>query len=282
MLNPQHVLLLHHLRAFLVEAAAADIPAAPLKGAHFITSIYPPAEDRGDMCDVDVLVRAADFSAAGRLLEAMGYQRRELPSRRRTEAEFYEAGYALDLEGGRFVFLELHRQLVQPMRHPVDYEALWRRATPGELDGAPCLRLTAEDHLLHAALHLMTDRFVAPARALRDAELLVTAGGADLEVAVARAQRWRCARALWLMLDLLAETRPGLDLSQTLRATSPPAPVARVLRALVPDARGLRWPELSKRGSQALVWPLLFDGAGPMVRFGAAYARLRLLDWKES
>lgn len=278
MINPQHVLLLHHLRAFLDQAAEAGIAAAPLKGAHLITSVYAVSEDRGGMSDVDVLVRAGDFGRAGQLLEGMGYKRRELPQRRRTEAEFYEAGFSLDLHGGRRVFLELHRQLVQPRRHPVDYESLWGRARPGELDGAPCLRLCPEDHLLHAALHLMTDRFKAPARALRDAALLITAGGADLGVAVGRARRWRCARALWLMLSLLREVAPELPLTTPLDALAPPAPVRRALRTLIPGPNGLRWPALGKRSGQMVVWPLLFDGVWPLVGFTAAYLRLRMED----
>lgn len=271
-------MLLHHLRVFLARAAEAGIQAAPLKGAHLITSVYPPREDRGGMSDVDVLVPPADFNRAGGVLEALGYRRRELPSRPRTEAEFYEAGYALELDAGRRVFLELHRQLVQPVRNPVDYDALWERATPGDLDGAPCRRLSPEDHLLHAAMHLMTDRFVSPARGLRDSALLIERGGADLDLAVARARGWRCQRALWLMLSLLHEAEPGLDLTAVLDALAPPAAVARSLRALVPDAGGLRWPALSKRNGQVLVWPLLFDGARPLAEFIAAYARLRLAD----
>ena len=278
MINPQHVLLLHHLRTFLDQAAEAGIPAAPLKGAHLITSVYPMKEDRGGMCDVDVLVRPRDFQRAGQVLEGMGYKRRELPQRRRTEAEFYEAGYALGLQGGRRVLLELHRQLVQIRRHPVNYNALWGRATPGDLDGAPCLRLSPEDHLLHAALHLMTDRFKAPARALRDVALLITSGGADLDIVTARARRWRCERALWLLLSLLHEVSPELELTAALSRLSPPRPVRHALRTLVPNVDGLRWPALGKRSGQVVVWPLLFDGVGPLLGFTAAYARLRLAD----
>lgn len=275
-INPQHVMLLHHLRAFLEAAAAEGIPAAPLKGAHLITSVYPEGEDRGLMCDVDVLVRPADFDAAAALLGRMGYQRRHLSRRRRTDADFYEAGFALPLPAGRRVFLELHRQLVQPSRHPVDYDALWARAVASELDGAPCFRLSVEDHLLHAAVHEFTDRFVDPARSLRDADLLISHGGADLDMAARRARRWSCRRALWLLLSLLAEQRPHLALP--LDALTPAAPVALALRALVPDARGLRFPRLGRRGGQALVWPLLFDGVRPLAAFAAGYARLRLGD----
>ncbi len=278
--NPQHIMLLHHLRRFLEVAAAEGIDAAPLKGAHLITGVYPPGEDRGAMSDVDMLVRPRDFEGAGRVLESLGYVRRELPGRRRTEEEFYEAGYALELEGGRRVFFELHRYLVQPQRNPVDYEALWGRSTASELDGAPCRRLTSEDHLLHAAMHLMTDRFEAPGRALRDAQHLIGRGGADLPVAVKRAGRWRCARALWLMLSLLAESAPESRslLDPLLVMLRPPAPAQAILRALVPGPGGLRWPDLDMRTGQALLWPSLFDGPRDLVSFGAHYLWLRVLD----
>ncbi len=281
--NPQHILLLHQLRVFLDAAAAAGVHVAPLKGAHLITGVYPAGEDRGGMCDVDVLVPPEHFDVAGEVLEALGYCRRELRDRRRTEAEFYEAGYRRDLGGGRRVMVEVHRYFVQPQRAPVDYAALWARAEPATLEGAPCLRLRPEDHLLHAAMHLMTDRFEAPARGLRDAEHLIVRAGAELGLAAERAVRWRCGRPLWLTFALLAEAAPQLRerLAPHIQALRPP-PLARALaRALVPTAAGLRWSSIGRRPGQALLWPALLDGMGHAASFGAYYLRLRAADLVE-
>lgn len=276
--NPQVLILLHYFREFLVEAAAEGLTVAPLKGAHLLTSVYPPGEDRGPMSDVDFLVPEAEFEATASLLGRMGYARRALVTRRATDRIFYEAGFARPLSHGGQVFFEAHRQLVQPGRHPIDHGALWKRSRPGTLDGAPCRRLCVEDHALHAAIHLMTDCFASPARGLRDLQLLLGPGGADPEVLLGRARAWRCTRALWLALWLLEQRAPG-TVPGTLRGPlSPPREVRLALTLLVPDAQGLRLDPGTKRRRQALLWPLLFDDGRAFLRYAAGYLHLRWQD----
>ena len=277
-INPQNVILLHHFRRFLQAAAGRGIDVAPLKGAHMLTSVYPPGEDR-PMMDVDFLVRPGQFEAACELLAEQGFSRILYRGRAVTERRNYEAFFtrrAGDVE----VIIEPHRHLVQPARHPIDHDALWARSTPSELDGEPCRRLAAEDHLLHAVIHLMTHRFLAPDRALRDLELLVR-GGVDLSLVEARARRWRCRRATWLTLTLLQHQAPDLDLAAVAARLKPPALVRAALQALVLPGEGFVLRGLNIRGGQAVLWPLLLDGLRPMLGFGVRFAWIRLQDLAE-
>ena len=277
--DPQHVVLFHHFRRFLEEAAREGIGVAPLKGAHLLTSVYPAGEDRGMLSDVDFLVRPGEFARAGALLSRMGFARAPWPKGRiATEEVFYEAGYTLDVDGGRHILFELHRHLIQPARHPIDDAAMWRRSSPSTFEGAPCRRLAQDDHFLHAIVHLLTHQFVSPQRSLRDLELLLRSGQVDLGTVARRAREWECARATWICLGLLRARCPELVAPRTLDELSPPLPSRRVARFLVPDEGGFRWSGLGDRAREAVLWPWLLDGPRPALRFGAHYLRLRCRD----
>jgi hypothetical protein len=263
--DPGQILLFHHFRLFLERAAAAGIEIAPLKGAHLVTAVYGPGEDRGPMCDVDFLVRPREFERACGLLVAMGFTRTECAERPVTQQVFHEAGFTLDAGPGRRILLEPHRYLAQPKRHPVDYDALWRRTAVSDFDGAPCRRLSPEDALLHAVIHLVSHQFVDPGRDLRDIERLI-ARGADLGIATCRAREWGCANAAWLAFDLLGQ-----------RAEGPAQSRRRALKFLVPDARGFCFPNLGLRARQLILLPCLLDGAA-FLGFAASYASLRARD----
>ncbi len=273
--DPGRILQLHHFRLFLERAAQAGIEVAPLKGAHLVTAVYGDEEDRGPMCDVDFLVRPADFERACGLLASMGFTRTTCAERPVTQEVFHEAGFVLDAGGGR-ILLEPHRYLAQPARHPIDYDALWRRSVASELDGAPCRRLAPEDYLLHGVVHLVTHQFVDPGRDLRDIEKLI-ARGADLGIASRRAREWECATAAWLALSILRERSALFGLDRFEDASVGARARRRVLRFLVPDDRGFRYPELGLRARQALLLPWLLDGSA-LLRFAASYASLRARD----
>ena len=280
-INPQIVVLLHHFRRFLEAAADAGLDVAPLKGAHMLTSVYPPGEDR-PMMDVDFLVREAQFEAVCDLLRQQGFTRVLAPGRPFTERVHYEALFMRQLGDGMSVIMEPHRHLIQRARHPIDHEALWARSTPSELDGAPCRRLAPEALFLHTVIHLLTHRFEAPARAERDLELLVRRGGADLQTVTRRAGRWQCRRAVWLALTMLHARAPDLGALQAARPLRPPAPVRAALAALIRPGHGFRIRGAGMRAGQAVLWPLLLDGARPLLRFGGSFAWLRARDLVET
>ncbi|MDD5306776.1 MAG: nucleotidyltransferase family protein [Deltaproteobacteria bacterium] len=267
--NPQHVVLFHHFRRFLKAAAEEGIDAAPLKGAHLITGVYPEGEDRGQLADVDFLVRPRDWERALRLLPKLGFEERVLPSWHPPERKTHEAGFNLDLGGGRRILFEVHRHLLEPSRFPIDHEGIWARSVVSEFDGVPCRRLAAEDHFVFGALHEVAHRLQTLAKTVRDLELLVSRGGADLRVVIARANEWRVRRIIWLFLSLIEDRAPHLGAGALTGSVAPSPPVRIALRLLVPDERGTRLTSFHHRIQAALLWPWLFDDIRSVVRLVA-------------
>ena len=282
MTDPHIVVLFHHFRSFLERVAARGIDAAPLKGAHLLTSVYPPNEDRGPMADVDFLVRPEQWDDALEILREMGFVQRPLPGREATRRELYEAPFVLNVSQNAQILFEPHRYLVQPARLPADYDALWARASASTFEGAPCKRLCTEDHLLHAAIHLSTHFFNLPSTWMRDVSLLIESGPPDWGAIARRADEWRIRRVLWLTAVLHREGT-GLDtLAPLIDRLSISAPVRKLLRYLVPNIRGFRRPDLPLRVREALLWPALLDSPRDAVRFATYYARLRSRDFLTS
>jgi hypothetical protein len=265
--NVQHVVLFHHFRGFLEAAAKEGIDAAPLKGAHVVTSVYPEGEDRGVMADVDFLVRERDWERTLALLPRLGFAPRAGWPGYPDEPEMHEAGFTLDLGGGRKILFEAHRFLVEPRRFFIDHEALWARSFPSDFEGVACRRLAPEDHVLFIAFHEAMHRLQNLGRAVRDLELLARAG-ADLDVVAARACSWRMRRIAWLFLSLLGEHGRAKSLA-------PPLPVRAAIRMLVPDARATRLGLLPDRLQAAALYPLLFDDVRMLGRYVAAHPALR-------
>ncbi len=280
-INPQHVILFHYFRRFLERAAEARIDVAPLKGAHLITTVYSAEEDRGKLADVDFLVRPSDWQRTLFLLEEMEFARTKLSRRPVTDREFHEAQMFLEIPRGKIMF-EPHRYLVQPARHNIDHAALWERSEESTFDGAPCLRLTPEDHLLHATIHLMSHGFVSPVRGLRDIELLIRAAHPDLDVVESRARKWECTRALYLVYALLDRTVADLGLAERAAALPVSGHIRLLLTRLVPNAEGFVFPNFGLRATEATLFPLLMDGTYPLIRFTSSFAMLRLRDYIET
>jgi hypothetical protein len=279
-IDPGTIILFHHFRRLLEAAAREGIEIAPLKGAHLLTSVYGPDEDRGPLADVDFLVRPEDWQRTLSLLARLGFRpRRRMDDRPVTGEEFYETGYILDINEDHRILFEPHRTLIQPQRHPIDYAALWDRTGESTFDGAPCRRLTHEDHFLYTVIHMTTHRFLSPAREVRDLELLVRNGGVDLELVVRRAGEWECRRSAWLALGLLDRRAPDLGLRRHRDSLGVPRHVRLALEALVPGETGFVCAAGGLRTQEALLWPWLMDGPGPLLRFGRYYVRLRLRDW---
>ncbi|MCK9462686.1 MAG: nucleotidyltransferase family protein [Proteobacteria bacterium] len=272
-INPQHVVLFHHFRRFLVEAAKAGLDAAPLKGAHLVTSVYPADADRGVMADVDFLVRPEQFERAGSLLEGLGFYRKPLEEAGRAT---HERAYYLDVGGGRHIMFEAHRHLFDPVRFPLDHEGLWRRSAASEFDGAPCRRLAPEDHYVHIVFHDTLHRLTSLGRTLRDLELLARHGDADLDLIIYRAREWRLTRAVWLLTKRVDASAPELGLSRIVRELAPARSVRAALELVVPEGRTeTRLSRLHHRLQAALLWPLILDSPLQAARLAITHPYVR-------
>ena len=277
-ITPQNVVLFHHFRRFLECASKKAIDVAPLKGAHLLTSVYPDGEDRGLLADVDFLVRPADWKEALSILREMGFRGRPATRRPVSDAEYHETAYYLEIDGGDRIMFEPHRFLAPPARLRIDYAALWQRSTVSEFDGAPCRRLSNDDHFLHTVVHMVSHSFLAPSRSLRDMALLIDRGGVSLDRVIAEVDVWGIRNASWLALSMLEEQLPGTVDARYLRSVRPAARVRRYLRWLVPSPSGFRLPKLGLRGQQLVLWPALFDSARHYFSYTGYYARLRIRD----
>ncbi|MFO8070989.1 MAG: nucleotidyltransferase family protein [Polyangia bacterium] len=275
--NPQHVILFHHFRRLLERAAEERIDVAPLKGAHLVTSVYPPEEDRGPMADVDFLVREEDWTRALEICRELGFRPRFGTL---DEGQIHEVGFKVELSGGKEVLIEAHRWLVDPRRFSLDHEALWARSRSSTFDGAPCRRLANEDQLCFVAFHELLHRLGNPSRALRDVELLLKDEKTDPELVVARAGEWRVRRAVWLMLDLLAKKKRDEQSAATAERLAPPLPIRAAIEALLRDGTVSRWRRLSYRAQAALLWPLLFDAPHLTARFVAFHPKALGRMWR--
>lgn len=259
-MNVQHVVLMHHFRRLLEAAHLAGIAVAPLKGAHLISGIYPPGEDRGKMSDVDFLVRAADWHRIAPLMKTLGF---EGPSRQTR----HESAYFYTLENGKTGLFEAHLYLFDPRRFYIDHAALWRRAAPSSCEGQPCFRLAPEDHFCHMAFHSMVHRFNHLPRTLRDLELVLeTATPSVCGRIVERAFEWRTTRTAWQMLILISKRRPELVAPDALSALEPPRYIRSAASVIVDSFPRSRLEKLDYRLQAALLWPLFIDRTSALIR----------------
>jgi hypothetical protein len=261
--SPQYIVLFHHFRGFLEAAARAGVDAAPLKGAHLLTSVYPEGADRGPLSDVDFLVRSEQWDRAIAVAHGLGWRRR--PSSR-DEARTHEIGFRVALEGGREILLEMHRYLFDPRRFAVDHGAIWSRSYPGSFDGAPCHRLAPEDHFAHLAFHAVLHRMGFLDQTLCDLDRLLVGGPFDRDALVARAREWHVKRAVWFALARLCESRPALELERHRDALAPGAPIRAAARRLVDLSAALGLAERHYTLAAAIVWPVLFDDGASLAR----------------
>jgi hypothetical protein len=261
--NPQYVVLFHHFRGFLEAAGKAGLDAAPLKGAHLLTSVYPEDGDRGALSDVDFLVRDAQWERALGVAAELGWRRRPMPY---DESKTHEVGFLADVAGERHALFEMHRYLFDPRRFSVDHDAIWSRSSPGLFEGAPCRRLAPEDHFTFLAFHALLHRFDGLERTLVDLERLLVGGPFDRDALVARAREWRVTRAVWAVLARLCERHPELDLGRHRDALAPSAVVRGAALRMIDLTANLGLAEHHYRVAAALLWPVLFDDPARLVR----------------
>ena len=259
-------LQLHHLGRLLRELHARGIDVAPLKGAELVTTVYADVPFERSMGDVDLLVRPPHWGRAIEVMLDLGLRPRYGLTE---ERDAHEIGFRLVVAPGRSILFELHRYLLEPRRFPIGHDAIWRRAMPSELDGVPCWRLSAEDHLVHLCLHAALHRFMHLERTLRDVELLLRAGARPAMVARI-AREWRATRAVWVVATLLVRGDPDLEsAAQLARWLAPPWLARQALAHLVVPGSPSAPLVLSHRLGAATLWPWIFDSPPLLLRFVA-------------
>ena len=212
----------------------AGIPYTLLKGAALSRSAYRHAVERV-MSDVDFWIQAPHMGRAWELLHELGYRLAGKESRplalqqlAQGEIQFISAdGVLVELHWSPFAGWWLQRTAA------IDGAALWSRLEP--LDGRGACQLSAEDTVLHLAVHLGVNHQFAlyPLRSLVDIARTAQTRPVDWEEVARRARDYRVATVTWCTLDLL-QTLIGVDgADRALAALRPGALRCRLLARMV-------------------------------------------------
>jgi hypothetical protein len=219
------------LGKLLALLARHGIEALLLKGAGLAYSAYGSLEER-PMGDIDLLVHQADANRAWTLAVENGWMRRKDVAAERSYEDHQHLSPLEDADGMQ-IGLEIHIALfTQQAPFALDADQLWARARRITIAGAPALVPSAEDQLVHAALHFAWSHEMTFGtwRTLRDVERIVAANTLDWNEVVVRAKAVRggtcCYWTLRLARDLAGVAVPNAVLD----ALSPRLPESALRR----------------------------------------------------
>jgi hypothetical protein len=218
--------------ALLTLFAAHDIDVLLLKGAGLAHSAYARPTER-PMGDIDVLVRPDAAQRAWDLAIANGWTRRHDVPEERSYADHQHLSPLEDADGLQ-IGLELHTALFThqaPFKLPP--EQLWEHARRITVGGQPAFVPSAEDQLLHAALHFAWSHEMTfgAFRTLRDVERILAASPVDWQTLLEKARAARGATCAYWTLRLARDLAGVQVPPEVLAALSPRLP-ERVLRSL--------------------------------------------------
>ncbi len=194
-----------------------NVPAVLLKGAALAGTVYPSPEQRS-MTDVDLWFRGQDMGQACHVMVEQGFTNfakteRPLALQALSDGEIqYFSGdqppTLVELHLSPFQGWWLQRTAV------IDKEGLWSRIEAVE-GWHSFFQLAAEDAVIHTAVHLAVNHQFGRAslRGLMDIALTARVRGVDWHIVGDRAEAWRVATAVWLVLHCLQALTgtPGLD-----------------------------------------------------------------------
>jgi hypothetical protein len=212
--------------------AAHGIDALLLKGAGVAHSAYERPTER-PMGDIDLLVRAEKATDAWQLALANGWARRRDVAEERSYADHQHLTPLEDADGLQ-IGLELHTALfTQQAPFRLSPDDLWARARRVTIGGQPAWVPSAEDQLVHAALHFAWSHEMTfgAFRTLRDVERIAARDPIDWATLVRTARAARGATCCYWTLRL-ARDLAGVDVPAPVLAELSPRLPSRMLRAL--------------------------------------------------
>ncbi len=250
----------HAARSAQLAEVLGQMSAVPivLKGAYLAEHVYPQPGLR-PMNDVDLLFQPQDLPEVTEALGRLGYGEKVIPPEQgpgitKHTSTFKRPGDMATpnpyLSSGAGHMIEPHRSLEEAwfgLRCDLT-PGVWARSVPMEAAGRPARTLSAEDNLLHLAVHLAFHLIMGSPSFVQLADIAVYVERVRLDWAVftKRAEERRAAgfayAALRLGQTLLGAPVPADVLVQLARQS----PV-RVLRA----ANGLSLADMMRRTQQA-------------------------------
>ena len=217
-----------------------QIPVIVLKGLALLGRVYAHPSQR-TMYDVDLLVYQTDRLRAEEVLKTLGYSFSDENLGLTTEFQRAFMGEIVYREGAMVV--ELHQHLVAMSwfraTTTFDLDALWSRAVPTEIAGAPALRLCPEDEIIHLCYHTAVHHGLAHPHGYRDilGVIRVERENLDWHVLADRARAWRVSVAVWATLFMAQTLKPGAIPAEVLDALYVPAWRQALLRPLIKRVR---------------------------------------------
>lgn len=220
------------LARLLALYAAHGIDVLLLKGAGLAHSAYARPTER-PMGDIDILLRPHEATRAWELALANGWKRRGDVPEHRSYAEHQHLPPLEDPDGLQ-IGLELHTALFTrqaPFHMPPG--DLWDGARRVAVGGQPAFVPSAEDQLLHAALHFAWSHEMTfgAFRTLRDVERIVAASPVDWPAIVRKAGAARGGTCCYWTLRL-ARDLAGVDVPADVMAQLEPRLPRRMQRSL--------------------------------------------------
>ncbi|MHC4126631.1 MAG: nucleotidyltransferase family protein [Planctomycetota bacterium] len=191
------VRMMHLLERIAKAFNEAGVPLMALKGAALNLTLYRHPQDR-PMVDLDLLVKPADSDRARAILEDVGCLRSDIVFREDFFPRYY---YEIEYTAGSVdpVLIDLHVRPFRLLRYArlLPDEAIWERAVPVRMGSATVYVPSAENMLLHLAVH---SAIHGNGRGLwlHDIKRWAEARGdaLDWDRLVDAAGRWRLARAV--------------------------------------------------------------------------------------
>lgn len=243
-------------------------PVMLIKGADYAQRLYPDRFLR-PMQDIDILVPAHRIDAVCERLLAAGMRRQPAFGASRDAAHHERVFFH-----GR-ILVEAHQSFIQRPRHRIDYEGLWQRSVPLEVEGRRVLRLDDVDALVYHTLSMGIDQFNA--RLVRYVDLWLLLGRAP-GIALAAAERardWHTARALYGALSLACRLFPEFarpDVRAAMEAALPASTRRFVEQWVLPAPAEMRETIAPRRGVQLWRKACLMDSPGHALAFALSHA----------
>jgi hypothetical protein len=217
----RNVRLMHLLERLATVFNDAGVPLMVLKGAALNLTLYDDPGQR-PMDDLDLLVRPADVQRATELLLASGSLHGEPLVR---EDFFPRFHYEREFRAGSIypTKIDLHVRPFRPLRYSrlIPEHALWDEATEQRIGRAAVLVPSAEDMLLHLAVHSAVHGNCRPTW-LQDLRAWIERCGPTLnwDRIIRKAKQWRLALPLRRALQGTDREFPGAVPPRILTALS--------------------------------------------------------------
>lgn len=165
-----------------------NVEAIPIKGVSYLGWLYPDPALR-PMSDIDMLVRPSAHEQAAGVLTSIGY--RPCTNMKGSRSRLH---HATTFQRGRH-YVDLHRNIVQPLRTSLDVDELFARAQGDRLS-------RVDSALVHFA-HIARSELYVPALNYLDGALLLGELSAGERVELAqRAERYRMGQGVRLSVEM--------------------------------------------------------------------------------